>query len=283
MKNYLKKLYQNKDEWWLLIWISGMSLLWIWDMLFLNKPALHRLETGILNTFSIALIVSVLSLCLSWLFAWALAVFESGKWQYLHIFLTFILNLVRSIPQIIGVLAVYYFIVTAKNVSTLQIVLYMGMGMALFIFIELVDLMLERIQHFKQTDFYAAMRVNGISKHRIINIDILWKNSLIHILNKLVFIFGIAVFLQCSVDFILSVGLSTEISSINLPSTLGSLLAKTDSKQDILAIGYSLTHLSYLPKLLFEHLQGISIAFFIVFSLFSIYKISNGFAERRQL
>jgi len=35
-------------------------------------------------------------------------------------------------------------------------------------------------------------------------------------------------------------------------------------------IGYPLIHLNYLPKLFFVHLQGISTAFFIVFSLFSI-------------
>jgi hypothetical protein len=85
------------------------------------------------------------------------------------------------------------------------------------------------------------------------------------------------------VDFILSVGLSTEVSSVNLPVTLGSFLAKTDSKQDILAIGYALLHPSQLSGLFFEHLQGLSIAFIIVFSLFSIFKISNGFAERHRL
>jgi len=283
MQNYLTKIYHEKDKWWLAIWVSGLLLFWIWDLFFLNAPALHKIETGLLNTFAIAAMVSVFSLILAWIFAWALTVFESGSLKFIHLGLMFSLNLIRSIPQIIGVLAIYYFIVTGQNISTWQIILSMGMGMTLFIFIELVDLMRERIAFFKKMDFYAAMRVNGISEHRIINFDILWKNSLVHILNKLVFIFGMAIFLQCSVDFIISVGLSTEISSVNLPSTLGNLLAKTDSKQDILAIGYALTHISYLPNLLFEHLQGISIAFFIVFSLFSIFKISNGFSERRRL
>lgn len=283
MQNYLKKIYQQKDKWWLTIWIIGMLSFWFWDMTFLNSPALHRIETSLLNTFAIALMVSVFSLILSWLWTWVSAISENRRFGIVHIILSFIQNLIRSVPQILGVLGIYYLIVTTESLSALQILLFMGFGMALFIFIELVDLMRERIAFFKQSDFYAAMRVNGISEHRIINFDILWKNSLVHILNKLVSIFGMAVFLQCSVDFILSVGLSTEISAVNLPATLGSLLAKTDSKQDILAIGHALGHFSYLPKLLFEHLQGISIAFFIVFSLFSIFKISNGFAERHRL
>ena len=95
--------------------------------------------------------------------------------------------------------------------------------------------------------------------------------------------FGYAVFLQCSVDFIISVGLSTDVNDTSLPTTLGSLLAKIDSKQDILAVGYTLTHPDYLGQLFFQHLQGLTIAGLIVFSLVSIYHIANGFAERHRL
>ena len=127
------------------------------------------------------------------------------------------------------------------------------------------------------------MRVCGISENRIINYDILRKNSSIHILNKLIAIFGSAIFLQCTIDFIISVGLSTQISSVNLPTTLGSLLAKIDSKQDILAIGNTLTNPGYFSHIFFEHLQGVTVAFLIVFSLLCIYKISNGYTERNHL
>jgi len=279
MQKFLLKIYQQKDKWWLLLWVCGMLLFWLWDSIFLNAPALRKIETSLLNTFAIALLVSVFSLLLSWFWTWIFVISENLRYKQIKIFLSFLLNLLRSVPQILGILGIYYLIVTNEHLSTLQILLFMAFGIS----IELVDLMTERVAYFKQTDFYSAMRVNGISDHRIINVDILWQNSLVHILNKLVSIFGMAVFLQCSVDFILSVGLSTEISAVNLPSTLGGLLAKTDSKQDILAIGYAFSNWSYLPKLLFTHLQGISIAFFIVFSLFSIFKISNGFAERHRL
>jgi len=96
-------------------------------------------------------------------------------------------------------------------------------------------------------------------------------------------VFGYAVFLQCSVDFIISVGLSTDVNEVTLPVTLGGLLASIDSKQDILAVGYTLTHPGYIGNLFFEHLQGLTVAFLIVFSLFCVYNIANGWAERNRL
>jgi ABC-type dipeptide/oligopeptide/nickel transport system permease subunit len=155
--------------------------------------------------------------------------------------------------------------------------------MSLFIFNELADLMTERIAYYQQLDFYNAMRVCGISEWRIINADILLKNSRLHIINKLIAVFGMAVFLQCSVDFIISVGLSNQVSALDLPATLGSLLANIDSKQDILAIGYTLTHPWYVGNLFFKNLQGISVALVLVYTLICIYKISNEYAERNRL
>ena len=155
--------------------------------------------------------------------------------------------------------------------------------MSLFIFLEMVDLMGERIAHFRKLDFYSAMLVCGIPEGRIVNFDILWKNSRTHILNKLISVFGMAVFLQCSVDFVISVGLSTDVSPVDLPVTLGSLLAKIDSKQDILAIGHALTHPEYIGNLFSTHLQGTTVAFLIVFTLMCVYRISTGFAERHRL
>ncbi len=279
----MNRLYRQKDLWWTTLWLGVLMLLLIWDFFFLNTPALRRLLTATLNTLTISLLVSSFSLLLSWPMAYLLDRFERLSFSAPYMLLSFAMNLLRSIPQIIGVLGVYYWIVVSDISSVSSVLLLMSFGITLFIFPELVELMRERIAFFRQTDFFAAMSVNGIPERRIIHFDILWKNSRIHILNKLVSLFGAAIFLQCSVDFILSVGLSTEVSSVNLPVTLGSFLAKTDSKQDILSIGYALLHPSQLSGLLFEHLQGLSIAFIIVFSLFSIFKISNGFAERHRL
>jgi ABC-type microcin C transport system permease subunit YejE len=199
----------------------------------------------------------------------------------------FLLDLVRSVPQVVGVLLGYVAVGWLIRRGTLRADAscfpLLAAWMSLFIFIEVVDLMRERIRHYRDLDFYNAMRVCGIAERRIVNVDILWRNSRIHVFNKLISVLGIAVFLQCSVDFVISVGLSTDVSAVTLPTTLGSLLAKIDSKQDILAIGHTLTHPLYAPSLFLRHLQGLSVAFLIVFSLLCIYNVANGFAERHKL
>lgn len=156
----------------------------------------------------------------------------------------------------------------------------MAISIASFQFLEVMDLLNERIEYFKKTDFFNALLVCGVKERTIINKEIFIKNSRAHILNKLIAVFGSSIFLQCSIDFILSIGLSTQISAVNFPITLGNLLARIDSKQDILAIGHTLMNPSYFGNLFFEHLQGITISFIIVFSLICMYKISNAIMER---
>jgi ABC-type dipeptide/oligopeptide/nickel transport system permease subunit len=286
-KSLLNTLFLAKDKRWAIIWFLVLLIVAIWDILFLNKPALQKVMTGFVNTFTIALLVVLFTLGAGWTTTLALHYFSKMKNKIFYTLLSFMLNLVRSIPQIAGVLFIYIGInaLITTNVITSQLLLFpiMAAGMSLFIFNEMIDLMRDRIEYFKKLDFYNAMRVCGISERRIINFDILWKNSRVHIFNKLIAVFGSAVFLQCSVDFIISVGLSTDVNTITMPVTLGSLLAKIDSKQDILAISNTLTNPMYFPNLFFEHLLGITVAFLIVFSLLCIYNISNGFAERHRL
>jgi ABC-type dipeptide/oligopeptide/nickel transport system permease subunit len=154
---------------------------------------------------------------------------------------------------------------------------------ALFVFQEVVDLIRERIRHFESLEFVSALLVCGIPSRVIINREILLKNSMPYLVQKSVALFGRAIFLICSIDFIVSVGLSAEVSLTNLPVTLGSMLAKLDSKQDILAIGTALTDLHVVPTLFVEHLQGISVAFLIVYTLLCVYRIANGLMERYRL
>lgn len=286
-KGILPSFLKAKDKRWALIWMISLVALGIWDTLFLNKPAFKKVFIGFVNTFTIALLVVVFTLILGWVITLALHYLSNKKNRSGYISLTFILNVFRSVPQIVGVLFTYIGIASLITSGTITspfiLFIVMAFCMSLFIVNELVDLMRERIEHFKKLDFYNAMRVCGIAESRIINFDILWKNSRVHIFNKLIAILGSAIFLQCSVDFIISVGLSTEVNSITLPVTLGSLLAKIDSKQDILAIGNTLTNPLYFPNLFFEHLLGVTVAFLIVFSLLCIYNISNGYAERHRL
>jgi hypothetical protein len=127
------------------------------------------------------------------------------------------------------------------------------------------------------------MLCSGVRESRIINFDILWKNSIAHIAQKLVSTFAMAIFLQCSIDFIISVGLSTDVSLTNFPVTLGGMLATMDSKQDILAISMLFEEIGYWPNLLFRHLQGVSAAFSLVFTLVCMYRVSNGLIRRHNL
>jgi ABC-type dipeptide/oligopeptide/nickel transport system permease component len=281
------KYFDKKHKIWLLTWIGVVLLVWLWDMLFLNRPALRQIEEGFINTLIISSLVIVFSIIFAWLVIFTDILINNMRFRGLRLLITFVLNLLRSIPQIIGILAGYialtYLITNGIISNQLLIIILIALIISVFIFQEIVDLMRERIEYFKRSDFFNAMSVCGISEFRIVNIDILWKNSRIHLLNKLISIFGIAVFLQCSVDFIVSVGLSTDISRVNLPATLGGLLAKIDSKQDILAIGQLFTNPFYIGRIFVEHLQGITIAFLIVFTLLSSYKISNGYSERYRL
>ena len=287
IRKYSASIYSQKDKFWFSICLGILGLTFIWNTLFLNKPALRLVIEGSLNTLYISVLVVIFSFILGWIIGLFVVRFESSQFQLPYFLLTFILNLLRSIPQIIGILLGYVgitYLITANILTNSWLIMTtMALAISLFIFNEVIDLIRERINHFKKLDFYNAMKVCGISENRIINFDILWKNSRIHILNKLIAIFGSAIFLQCTIDFIISVGLSTQVSSVSLPTTLGSLLAKIDSKQDILAIGNTIMNPSYFSHIFFEHLQGVTVAFLIVFTLLSVYKISNGFAERNRL
>jgi ABC-type dipeptide/oligopeptide/nickel transport system permease subunit len=287
IRKYSASIYSQKDKFWFIVWLGILGLTFIWNTLFLNKPALRLVIEGSLNTLYISVLVVIFSFILGWIIGLFVVRFESSQFQLPYFLLTFILNLLRSIPQIIGILLGYVgitYLITANILNNSWLIMTtMALAISLFIFNEVIDLIRERINHFKKLDFYNAMKVCGISENRIINFDILWKNSRIHILNKLIAIFGSAIFLQCTIDFIISVGLSTQVSSVSLPTTLGSLLAKIDSKQDILAIGNTIMNPSYFSHIFFEHLQGVTVAFLIVFTLLSVYKISNGFAERNRL
>ncbi len=280
-------LLKYKDLRWIVIWMTGTIVAGLWDFAFLNRPALLKVLDGFCNTLVIALCVVVFTLLFGWSLTLLLNDLGRRSNRIFYYAATFCLNLIRSIPQIVGILFAYVGVtlLVQNDIVTARLPLFiiMSFSMSVFIVPEVADLMRDRIEHFKRLDFYSAMRVCGIPERRIINFDILWKNSRLHILNKLIAVLGYAVFLQCSVDFIISVGLSANVNETSLPPTLGGLLATIDSKQDILAVGYTLTHPDYAPHLFFEHLQGLTIAFLIVFSLFCIYNIANGYAERHRL
>lgn len=279
-------LYHQKDRLWLVIWVSGLALLGLWDTLFLNEPSFVLLRTAFLNSTVAGILVVGFSLLWGWA-AGVASYFLETRRRTIYLPFSFLLNIIRSIPQIVGILIGYIIltILIEQEILSSQFsqLVWMAFVISVFVFLEVVDLIRERIAHYNKLDFFQAMLCCGIRERRIINREILWKNSRAHLLHKMISIFGIAIFLQCSIDFIISVGLSTDVSLSNFPVTLGSLLAKLDSKQDILAIGSAFSSVANAQSLFFEHLQGVSIAVVIVFSLLCIYRISNGLVKRYHL
>jgi ABC-type dipeptide/oligopeptide/nickel transport system permease subunit len=277
----------HEDSRWGLIWFGGLAALWIWDLFYLNRPALAQLEQAFVNTLIGAAAVVVMTLALGWSVGTGLYFLESRGRRVFSLALTFALNLVRSVPQMVGILAGYIVLTILIQREILQSpalqLLWMALTITLFTFLELADVIRERIEFYRRSDFFDAMLCSGIRESRIVNFEILWKNSVAHVLQKLIAIFGMAIFLQCSIDFIISVGLSREVSLSNFPVTLGGLLATLDSKQDILAISTVFTNPAYLVRLGTTHLQGISVAFMIVFTLLCVYKVSNGIVRRYRL
>jgi ABC-type dipeptide/oligopeptide/nickel transport system permease subunit len=277
----------RKDFLWLLLWLGGLFAVAAWLLMFLNEPARLRVQTAFFNTMLGAVIVVVSALLLGWSAAMALLAFERNGSRGPYLTMTFGLNLLRSVPQMVGML-VGYAVVTALILggslpSPFEQILFTSLVTSLFVFQEVVDLIRERVRHFEQLDFVNALLVCGVAPRVIINREILLKNSLSYLIQKSVSLFGRAIFLICSIDFIISVGLSTEVSLVNLPTTLGSMLANLDSKQDVLVIGSVVSDPGLFPTLFFEHLQGISVAFLIVYSLLCIHRIAGGMTERYRL
>ena len=217
---------------------------------------------------------------IGWGIAWMLYYFESNGKTYWYLPVLFLVNTLRSLPQIIGLFLGYIILNTFFENEFVQSapmqLCWMAFVMGILCSLEVIDLIQERIAYFTQSDFFHALQCCGMKESRIINVEILRKNSIAHLVQKAVSLFGTSIFLQCSMGFIISVGLSNEISLTNYPVSLGSLLAKLDSKQDILAVGSTLTNPSYFPNLFFQHLQGVSVAAIIIFTLLCIYHIADG-------
>jgi ABC-type dipeptide/oligopeptide/nickel transport system permease subunit len=261
-----------------------MGAVLLWDALFLNRPAMLRIQGAVLNSFFCGIAVAGIALSAGWALGVATDSAEAKGRRRTYLALAFLVNMVRSIPQIVGIL-LGYTVLTALVVAdqlrsaTAQL-LSMSAVVSVFIVPEVVDLVRERLRFFRSKDFVDAMRCCGISEWRIVNREILWRNSRAHLVHKAISVFGISLFLQCSIDFVVSVGLSTAVNASNFPVTLGNVLATLDSKQDILAFANLLTEPSYIGALLTTHLQGITVAFIIVFSLLCVYRIANGVVER---
>lgn len=272
---------------WISVWSAGLLAVWVWLALYLNHPAFLLVQEAFVNTMVSALSVVILTLVFGWATALSLHFLDRPGRRQFYLTLAFFLNLLRSIPQIVGMLLGYVVLSVLIRGELLHAevtqLFVASILTSLFLFQEVADLIRERINYYMNLDFVSALLVCGVKERTVINREILRKNSLAHLVQKSVAVFGTAIFLVCSVDFIISVGLSMDVSLSNFPVTLGSMLAKIDSKQDILFIGSALSDVRVIPTLFFEHLQGVSVAFLIVFTLLCVYKISNGLVQRYRL
>jgi ABC-type dipeptide/oligopeptide/nickel transport system permease subunit len=275
------------DVRWAFLWAAGIAVVWLWDLAFLNAPAFAQVRLALFNSLLGGVLVVVFSMLLGWGTALLMDGLEQRGTRGAYLVLTFFFNLIRSVPQIVGILLGYVvltvFIIEGALRSPLAQLVLMSAVVSLVVFLEVMDLIRERIDHYRQLDFVDAMLCCGIPMRRIINVEILRKNSMAHLVHKAVAVFGMALFLQCSIDFIISVGLSTDVSSSNFPVTMGSLLARMDSKQDILAIGLVLSDLSYITALVTRHLQGLTVAVTIIFTLICTHNIAGGLVRRHRL
>ncbi len=281
------RLAGRTDLAWVAVWATGLAAVWLWNAAFLNAPAFALLRQAFLNSMGAGIVAVAGTLVLGWGTAVTLDSLQRRDLKALHLLLTFLLNLLRSLPQMIGILIGYVVLTLliehdVVREAGLQVALT-ALLISLVTFTELVDVILERIEHYRRSDFYNALLVSGMREARIINVEILWTNSLAHVLHKLIQTFGMAIFLQASIDFIVSVGLSTDVSLSNFPATLGNLLATIDSKQDILAVSVLFDDFSYITTLPFRHAQGLSTAFLIIFTLYCVYRLGNALVKRHHL
>ena len=286
LKQRFLAVYRQKDKLWFAVWLGGLFVLGLWNAFFLNEPAWVLIRAASVNTLVACALAVGLAVALGWSTGVALYFLETRR-RSLYLTLTFVLNVIRSVPQIVGALIGYILLTIFVEDEVLRSqsmqLAWIAVVISVLVFQEITDLVRERIAYYNRLDFFPAMLCCGIKEGRIVNREILWKNSRAHLLQKLVAISGTAVFLQCSIDFVISVGLSADVSLSNFPVTLGNLLAKLDSKQDILAVGTVFSDFSQVASLPFEHLQGISVAFIIVITLICAYKISNGLVRRFNL
>jgi len=117
---------------------------------------------------------------------------------------------------------------------------------------------------------------------RIVNVEILWTNSLAHILHKLIQTFGWPSFSRRA-STSSSPWAVDRCQPQQLPGHARNLLATIDSKQDILAVSVLFDDFSYITTLPFRHAQGLSTAFLIIFTLYCVYRLGNALVKRHHL
>jgi len=283
----VKRIFFSKSDpakFWFRIMIVGLLLIYLWNAAFLYESGFKRWQAALFNSIFVSFVASLLSIFLGWFFSYYKYINEYLDKVVVSKTIIFFIDAIKSIPQVIGALTGYAILtnLTARdyNLSSFVLLILLSFILGLFLFVEAYDMFNERIAYYKDKDFISALRVLGMKESSIINKEIFYKNSRSYVIQKFASIFGEVFFLQASVDYIISVGLTLKTNLVSLPPTLGNLLARIDSKQDIFAIGMIFSNLSYIFELPFKHLQGLSAALTLVFVLICVYKIANALTEK---
>ena len=167
---FFTDLYKKKDQLWIAIWILVLLFVFTWNAMFLNTPAFNKLITAFINSVTGGIIVVILSAGLGWAATMGSISTTGSNNKIVNIIVGFLLNFVRSIPQIIGIL-IGYIILTWMLIDetitshTMQII-WMSLFISLFVFLEITDLLTERINHYRKTDFYNAMLACGMREKK---------------------------------------------------------------------------------------------------------------------
>ncbi len=283
LKTTTHKIYSSKEKLWSIIFVSFFLLLLVWNFIFLNNTALNKWLIATANTYLLASSATLLAFLFAKIFVdLNLRIFISQN-KAASVANRLFLDFLRSIPQVIFLLGGYAIMIFYFSGFSLINFIWLSFVISLVFLNDAYDEMQNRINFYRQTDFFNASLVAGIPLGKIVNRDILWRNSQPYLVNRAVNIFTASVFLLCSVDFIISVGLTNEINLASLPVTLGNVLANITAKEDILAVREIFVNPLYITELFTKHLEGISAAILLLLTLISGFKISNGLIEKNNL
>ncbi len=283
LKTTTHKIYSSKEKLWSIIFVSFFLLLLVWNFIFLNNTALNKWLIATANTYLLASSATLLAFLFAKIFVdLNLRIFISQN-KAASVANRLFLDFLRSIPQVIFLLGGYAIMIFYFSGFSLINFIWLSFVISLVFLNDAYDEMQNRINFYRQTDFFNASLVAGIPLGKIVNRDILWRNSQPYLVNRAVNIFTASVFLLCSVDFIISVGLTNEINLASLPVTLGNVLANITAKEDILAVREIFVNPLYITELFTKHLEGISAAILLLLTLISGFKISNGLIKKNNL
>jgi hypothetical protein len=265
---------QNRSKYWIFFFLISITVIFIWDKIYLNERSFTLVFNAYLNSILIAVLAIIIVISASWLLSLLSSINNVLK-QIVYFFM----NQGILIPQVLIVLfgqtILNILIVSGHLNNSIEYMIYSSIILSFSLLSESLTFFINRIELLKERGFYESMTSLNIRKWRIVHFDILWDNSRKIIITKAVSLFATVFFIQVIVDFIISVGLSRDLSQFNFPPSLGTVLADTTSKEDLLYVQHIIKNPSLIKNLFYRHLQGISLVAMLFVTLLSMVKYSS--------